>query len=81
MPNRAYFLLPIGWLSAAALHAAWDSVGVVVDSDFAFILTTALIALLSYALLAGAIFRAREISPRAAANAPRPEAPTSSDWD
>ncbi len=66
-PRMAVFLLPLGWLSAAALHGAWDSIGSLIDS--AFIAVPLLIAdgLLSYALLAGAIFKAREISPRLAA--------------
>lgn len=86
-PNRAFFLLPIGWLSAAILHAAWDSIGVVVDSDLGAIVAWVIVGLLSYALLAGAIFRAREISPRAAAagdgatSRAQDVAPSSSDWD
>jgi RsiW-degrading membrane proteinase PrsW (M82 family) len=84
-PNRAIVLLPLGWLSAAALHGAWDSIGVVVDSDLGAIVAWVFVGLLSYALLAGAIFRAREISPRAAAlvttSAAREAAPSSSDWD
>jgi RsiW-degrading membrane proteinase PrsW (M82 family) len=79
-PNRAIFLLPLGWLSAAALHAAWDNLGDTLGS-------LVFLALLSYGLLAGAIFKAREISPRAAAAGGAslcvtPEgAPSSSDWD
>jgi RsiW-degrading membrane proteinase PrsW (M82 family) len=89
-PNRAIVLLPIGWLSAAALHGAWDGIGTVVDSGLIIIGFLLLLGLLSYALLAGAIFKAREISPRAAARAaagmapeeaPREDAPMSSDWD
>ena len=67
-PRMAVFLLPLGWLSAAALHGAWDGIGAVTSS--ALIGVPLLIAdgVLSYALLAGAIFKARDISPRLAFN-------------
>jgi RsiW-degrading membrane proteinase PrsW (M82 family) len=63
-PRKAVFLIPLGWLSAAALHGAWDGISSVTQSEL--ILATFLIGdgLLSYALLGGAIFKAREISPR-----------------
>ncbi len=31
-PRMAVFLLPLGWLSAAALHGAWDGIGAVTSS-------------------------------------------------
>jgi RsiW-degrading membrane proteinase PrsW (M82 family) len=86
-PDRAMFLLPLGWLSAAALHASWDGIGTVTDSGVVILSFLILLGLLSYALLAGAIFKAREISPRAAVaaggptSATRETAPSSSDWD
>jgi RsiW-degrading membrane proteinase PrsW (M82 family) len=63
-PRKAVFLIPLGWLSAAALHGAWDGISSVTQSEL--ILATFLIGdgLLSYARLGGAIFKAREISPR-----------------
>jgi RsiW-degrading membrane proteinase PrsW (M82 family) len=66
-PAMAVFLIPLGWLSAAALHGAWDA-----TSDFANsavigepvqVAAQVVIGVLSYALLAGAIFKARDISP------------------
>lgn len=66
-PRKAVFLIPLGWLSAAALHGAWDGITSVTQAEL--IVATFLIGdgLLSYALLGGAIFKAREISPRLAA--------------
>jgi RsiW-degrading membrane proteinase PrsW (M82 family) len=63
-PRRAVFLIPLGWLSAAALHGAWDAMSGLIQSEI--LLAAFLIGdgLLSYALLGGAIFKGREISPR-----------------
>ena len=62
-PRMAPILLLIGWFSAAALHGAWDVIGTLTDSDVIGVLFLIGDGLLSYALLAGAIFKAREISP------------------
>jgi RsiW-degrading membrane proteinase PrsW (M82 family) len=62
-PRMAAILIPIGWFSAAALHAAWDSIGSLSSSDTIIVLFLIGDGLLSYALLAGAIFKAREICP------------------
>jgi RsiW-degrading membrane proteinase PrsW (M82 family) len=62
-PRMAPVLLLIGWFSAAALHGAWDSIGRLTHSDILVVLFLIGDGLLSYALLAGAIFKAREISP------------------
>lgn len=62
-PRMAPVLLLIGWFSAAALHGAWDVIGTLTDSDVIGVLFLIGDGLLSYALLAGAIFKAREISP------------------
>jgi RsiW-degrading membrane proteinase PrsW (M82 family) len=63
-PNMAYILIPLGWLSAAALHAGWDAIDVVTNNGIVILGFWIFVGLLSYALLAGAIFKAREISPR-----------------
>ncbi|MFZ3350029.1 MAG: PrsW family glutamic-type intramembrane protease [Xanthobacteraceae bacterium] len=63
-PNMAYILVPLGWLSAAALHAGWDAIDVVTSNGIVILSFWVFVGLLSYALLAGAIFKAREISPR-----------------
>ncbi len=65
-PSTAWFLLPLGWFSAAALHGAWDATGNVVSQGVVMLVCWMFIALLSYALLGGAIFKARDISPTAA---------------
>lgn len=65
-PRMAVFLIPLGWLSAAALHGAWDGIGNVIGSAYAGVPLLISDGVLSYALLAGAIFKAREISPRLA---------------
>jgi RsiW-degrading membrane proteinase PrsW (M82 family) len=66
-PGRAILLLPLGWLSAAALHGAWDGIASVSDNGFVVMGSWLLLGMLSYALLGGAIFKAWEISPRRAA--------------
>ena len=63
-PSMAYFLIPLGWLSAAALHAGWDAIDTVTNNGLIILGFWVFVGLLSYALLAGAIFKAREISPR-----------------
>jgi RsiW-degrading membrane proteinase PrsW (M82 family) len=65
-PGMAIFLVPFGWLSAAALHAGWDGISDVTNSDIAIMVFLVFVGVLSYALLAGAIFQARAISPRLA---------------
>jgi RsiW-degrading membrane proteinase PrsW (M82 family) len=61
-PKMAIFLLPLGWLSAAALHGAWDAVGNMVPNPFVQLAMLLILALLSYGLLGGAIFTADDIS-------------------
>jgi len=65
-PGMAIVLIPIGWLSAAALHAGWDGITDVSNSGLVVLLFMIFVGVLSYALLGGAIFRARDISPRRA---------------
>ena len=68
-PRIAVLLLPLGWFSAAALHGAWDASSGVTQSGPITLCCWLVLALLSYGLLGGAIFKAREISPgRAAAS-------------
>jgi RsiW-degrading membrane proteinase PrsW (M82 family) len=62
-PDLAIYLLPLGWLSAAVLHAAWDGIDAVTNSGLVVLGFWLLLGVFSYALLAGAIFKAREISP------------------
>ena len=62
-PAMAVFLIPLGWLVAAILHGAWDSTSDLVDSPLVSVPVHVVIGVLSYALLAGAIFKARDISP------------------
>jgi RsiW-degrading membrane proteinase PrsW (M82 family) len=62
-PGMAVLLIPLGWLSAAVLHGAWDATSDLVDSAVIVVPVRLTIGVLSYALLAGAIFKARDISP------------------
>ncbi len=62
-PRMAFLVLPLGWLSAAALHGAWDADSSIFSSGYVVVGCWLFLGLLSYALLAGAIFRARELSP------------------
>jgi RsiW-degrading membrane proteinase PrsW (M82 family) len=61
-PRLAILLVPLGWLSAAALHGAWDSIGSLISSPVIGVPLLIIDGLLGYALLAGAIFKARDIS-------------------
>jgi RsiW-degrading membrane proteinase PrsW (M82 family) len=62
-PEQRLKILAIGLVSSSLLHALWDSL----DSS-SFLL--ALVAILSYAVLAAGILKAREISPNRAALMP-----------
>jgi RsiW-degrading membrane proteinase PrsW (M82 family) len=70
-PGMAGLLIPLGWLSAALLHGAWDATGDLADSALIGVPLHLVIGVLSYALLAGAIFKARDISPTFAARCPQ----------
>jgi len=70
-PGMAVLLIPLGWLSAAALHGAWDAANHLVTSALIGVSVHVVIGVLSYALLAGAIFKARDISPSFAARCPQ----------
>jgi RsiW-degrading membrane proteinase PrsW (M82 family) len=62
-PRMAIVLIPFGWLSAAALHAGWDGIDAVSNSNVVILGFWVFVGVLSYGLLGGAIFKAREISP------------------
>ena len=62
-PAMAGLLIPLGWISAAILHGAWDATSDLATSALVSAPAHVVIGLLSYALLAGAIFKARDISP------------------
>jgi RsiW-degrading membrane proteinase PrsW (M82 family) len=62
-PGMAVLLIPLGWLSAAVLHGAWDATSDLASSVLTGVPAHVVIGVLSYALLAGAIFKARNISP------------------
>ncbi len=63
-PKMAIYLLPLGWFSAAALHGAWDATGNLVANPYVQLTLLVILALLSYVLLGGAIFKANDISAR-----------------
>jgi len=61
-PQRRWQILGIGYLSSAVLHALWNSTGFVTP------ILLALVGVLSYALLASAILKARVLSPTRSQN-------------
>jgi RsiW-degrading membrane proteinase PrsW (M82 family) len=61
-PQRRWQILGIGYLSSAVLHALWNSTGYVTP------ILLALVGVLSYALLASAILKARVLSPTRSQN-------------
>jgi RsiW-degrading membrane proteinase PrsW (M82 family) len=63
-PGMAAFLIPRGWLFAAVLHGAWDATSDLANTALIGLPVHLAIGVLSYALLAGAIFKARDISPK-----------------
>ena len=69
-PGVAVFLIPLGWLGAATLHGAWDATSDLANSTLIGVPVHLAIGVLSYGLLAGAIFKARDISPSFAGRCP-----------
>ncbi|MGB5959184.1 MAG: PrsW family glutamic-type intramembrane protease [Coleofasciculaceae cyanobacterium] len=61
-PKKRWQILCIGYFSASVLHALWNSTGFVTP------ILLALVGVLSYALLASAILKARVLSPTRAQN-------------
>jgi len=60
-PKMAIYLLPLGWLSAAALHGAWDATGNIVTNPYAQLAIWLILALFGYGLLGGVIFKANDV--------------------
>jgi RsiW-degrading membrane proteinase PrsW (M82 family) len=60
--RRRWLILSIGYLTASGLHALWNTVGSISP------VFLALVGLLSYAFLAAAILKARELSPTRSQN-------------
>jgi RsiW-degrading membrane proteinase PrsW (M82 family) len=56
-PNQSWQILSIGYLSSAILHALWNTTGFYNNTSLAAI------GIISYAFLAAAILKARELSP------------------
>jgi RsiW-degrading membrane proteinase PrsW (M82 family) len=56
-PRKRWLILPVGYLTAAGLHALWNATGTV------SVLLLALVGTISYAFLAAAILKARVLSP------------------
>lgn len=61
-PRKRWQILGVGYFSAAALHALWNSTGLLSG------LLLAVIGVLSYAFLAAAILKARTLSPTRSQN-------------
>ncbi|SRR5579883_119675 len=60
--RRRWLILGIGYLTASGLHALWNTMGTISP------VFLALVGLLSYAFLAAAILKARELSPTRSQN-------------
>jgi RsiW-degrading membrane proteinase PrsW (M82 family) len=56
-PSKKWVILPIGYLTASALHALWNA------SASVSLMFSAVVGIVSYAFLAAAILKARELSP------------------
>jgi RsiW-degrading membrane proteinase PrsW (M82 family) len=70
-PRMAVTLIPLGWLIASVLHGGWDATNDLIESPLIRAPIHLVIGVLSYALLAGAIFKARDISPSFTAHCTR----------
>ena len=62
MPHNRWRILGVGYLSAAGLHALWNSTGIFSG------VSLAVVGVLSYAFLAAAILKARSLSPTRSQN-------------
>lgn len=61
-PRKAWQIITIGYICAAALHALWNAMG------FVSVVLLVMIGILSYAFLAAAILKARALSPTRSQN-------------
>jgi RsiW-degrading membrane proteinase PrsW (M82 family) len=61
-PRQRWTILGVGYLTASALHALWNATGAISPVILAFV------GVLSYAFLAAAILKARELSPTRSQN-------------
>ncbi len=61
-PRQRWTILGVGYLTAAGLHALWNATGAISPVILAFV------GVLSYAFLAAAILKARELSPTRSQN-------------
>jgi RsiW-degrading membrane proteinase PrsW (M82 family) len=61
-PRKRWLVLGVGYLSASSLHTLWNAVGVLSPA------LLAVVGLVSYAFLAAAILKARELSPTRSQN-------------
>ncbi|WP_410503736.1 PrsW family glutamic-type intramembrane protease [Leptolyngbya sp. 7M] len=61
-PAKRWRILGVGYLTAAALHALWNTMGLV------NLLVLAVVGVVSYAFLTAAILKARALSPTRSQN-------------
>lgn len=61
-PSKSWQILPVGYLTAAGLHALWNATGVING------LLLVIVGVLSYAFLMAAILKARALSPTRSQN-------------
>ncbi len=84
-PSKRWQLLVIGYLTAATVHAVWNSVSVFGPTPLADTLLQAIAGMLAFAFLIAAILKARQLSPTRSQNfatqyqplPPQPRAPFS----
>jgi RsiW-degrading membrane proteinase PrsW (M82 family) len=67
-PAGRWVILPIGYLTAAALHGLWNASSAFSPNENTSLVVSAIVGILSYAFLTAAILKARSLSPSRAEN-------------
>lgn len=67
-PKSAWVVLPIGYLTASALHGFWNASSAFSPNQNTSLVVSAIVGILSYAFLTAAILKARSLSPSRAEN-------------
>jgi RsiW-degrading membrane proteinase PrsW (M82 family) len=67
-PKNAWVILPIGYLTASALHGFWNASASFSTNQNTSLIVSAIVGILSYAFLTAAILKARSLSPSRAEN-------------
>jgi RsiW-degrading membrane proteinase PrsW (M82 family) len=67
-PASRRVILPIGYLTASALHGFWNASSAFSPNQNTSLVVSAIVGILSYAFLTAAILKARSLSPSRAEN-------------